>query len=215
MRHSKLLVVVALTASSLAATGCVRRVRVESPQAVAQPATQVYAPAPTTVLLAQAQPPQLVRAAVIRSLTDLGYQPEGEDGQRVIARYARGREVLRIQVEYWPTQATISYLGSEGLRFRRDGSSPHYERWTRNLSGQIQGHVAAMARQGHAYGQGQVIVVQPAPAQVAVQPAPTTVVVQPAPVPPATVVVQPAPATATATVQGGGATVQGTIVVSP
>lgn len=214
MRHSKLLVVVALTASSLAATGCVRRVRVESPQAAAQPAPQYYAPAPTTVLLPQAQPPQLVRAAVIRSLTDLGYQPEGEEGQRVIARYGRGREVLRIQVEYWPTQATISYLGSEGLRFRRDGTSPHYERWMRNLSGQIQGHVAAMARQGHAYAQGQVIVVQPAPApaQVVVQPAPTPVVVQPAP---AAVVVQPAPATATATIEGGGATVQGTIVVSP
>jgi hypothetical protein len=212
MRHAHLTAALAFTAlglSSLAGTGCARRVRVESQQVVvAQPAPQYFAPQPTTVLFSQPQHPQLVRAAVIRALTSLGYQPEGEDGTRVIARYARGREVLRIQVEYWPTQATISYLGSEGLRFRRDGSSQQYERWMRNLSANIQDQVVVLGRQPGVHG-GQVIVVQPTPA-----PAPSTVVVQPAPAPaPSTVVVQPAPATAT--VHGGGATIQGTIVVSP
>lgn len=211
MRHS-LTTALALTAlglSSLASTGCARRVRVESQQAVVQPAPQYFAPQPTTVLFSQPQHPQLVRAAVIRALTSLGYQTEGEEGTRVIARYARGRDVVRIQVEYWPTQATISYLGSEGLRFRRDGTSPHYDRWMRNLSANIQEQVVVLGRQA-SYAQGQqIIVVQPAPAQPQ-----GAVVVQPAPTPSA-VVVQPAPAAATATVQGGGATVQGTIVVSP
>lgn len=193
MRHSSVLLVASLVVLA-GASGCARRVRVETPAtvAVAQPAPQYFQPPPTTILLAQPQHPQIVRAAVIRALTDLGYRLEGEDGQRIVAGYSRGRDAVRIQVEYWPTQATVSYLGSTGLRFRRDGSSPHYERWMANLQRAIPSHVAALARE-QAYP-GQVIIVQGAPS--------------PAPVPATTaVVVQPAP-TATATVQG-------TVVVSP
>ncbi len=186
-------------------SGCARRARVQTTptmvvaQTQAQP--QYYQPPPTTILLAQAEQPMLVRAGIIRALTGLGYRTEGEDGQRIIASYGRGRESVRIQIEYWPTQATVSYLGSTGLRFRPNGTSPHYERWMSNLSRDIPAHVAALARQQIGYG-GQVIIVQQ-PAQ----PAPSTVVVQPAPVPQtATVVVQPAPATAT---------VQGTVVINP
>lgn len=188
-------------------SGCARRVRVETTpttvvaQTQAQP--QYYQPPPTTILLAQAEQPMLVRAGIIRALTGLGYRTEGEDGQRIVASYGRGRETVRIQIEYWPTQATVSYLGSTGLRFRPNGTSPHYERWMANLSREIPAHVAALARQQVGYG-GQVIIVQ----QPAVQPAPSAVVVQPAPAPQsATVVVQPAPAAT--------ATVQGTVVISP
>lgn len=203
----------AFTATAFAAlalaglSGCARRVRVETTpttvvaQTQAQP--QYYQPPPTTILLAQPEQPQLVRAGIIRALTSLGYRTEGEDGQRIVAFYGRGRETVRIQVEYWPTQATVSYLGSTGLRFRPNGTSPHYERWMANLSREIPAHVAALARQQVGYG-GQVIIVQ----QPAVQPAPSTVVVQPAPAPQtATVVVQPAPSAT--------ATVQGTVVISP
>ncbi|MFO0708902.1 MAG: hypothetical protein U0353_03635 [Sandaracinus sp.] len=187
--------------------------------AVAQPAPQYFQPPPTTVLFAQPQHPQVVRGGVIRALTDLGYRTEGEDGQRIVAAYGRGRETVRIQVEYWPSQATISYLGSTGLRFRPNGTSPHYERWMANLSRNIPAHVALLARQQAPVGYGgQVIIVQPAsapapapvvqaaPPPVVVQAAPPPVVVQPAPAASATVVVQPAPATAT---------IQGTVVVSP
>jgi hypothetical protein len=173
-------------------SGCARRVRVATPAvAVAQP--QYYQPPPTTILLAQPEQPQLVRAGIVRALSGLGYQTEGEDGQRIVASYARGRETVRIQIEYWPTQATITYLGSTGLRFRPDGTSPHYERWMSNLSRDIPAHVGQLARQQIGYG-GQIIIVQ----QPAAQPAP--VVVQPAPV----VVQQPLPVTA-----------QGTVVLSP
>jgi hypothetical protein len=200
MRHSNAvtLVTLALAGLALLGPGCARRVRVQSEQvAVAQP-PQYFAPQPTTVLLSQAQPPEVVRGAVIRALSQLGYQTDGEDGTRVLARYGRGRQVVRIQVEYWATQATISYLGSEGLRFRRDGSSPQYDRWMQNLSSSIQGHVAQLARQQVVYpGGGQIIVVQGgAPAAPATQ-----VVVSPAPV------VTPAPAAT--------ATIQGTVVISP
>lgn len=204
MRHDRLaLASLVLALAALGGlSGCARRVRVESSAAaVAQPApAQYYQPQPTTVLLAQAQQPQLVRAGVVRALTQLGYRTEGEDGQRIVASYSRGRESVRIQIEYWPTQATISYLGSTGLRFRPDGSSPHYERWMSNLSREIPQHVAAISRQQVGYP-GQIIIVQQ-PAAVA-QPAPASVVVQ-QPAPTSTVVVQPAPT----------ATVQGTIVIS-
>ncbi len=203
MRHDRLaLASLVLALSSLVGlSGCARRLRAETTtaQAVSQPAPQYYQPQPTTILLAQAQQPQLVRAGVVRALAQLGYRTEGEDGQRIVASYSRGRQSVRIQVEYWPTQATISYLGSTGLRFRPDGSSRDYERWMSNLTREIPGHVAFIARQQVGYP-GQVIIVQQ-PAAVA-QPA-TVVVQQPAPT--ATVVVQPAPATAT---------VQGTIVLS-
>lgn len=198
MRHSSVLLVASFVLLA-GASGCARRVRVETPAtvAVAQPAPQYFQPAPTTILLAQPQHPQIVRAAVIQALGDLGYRLEGEDGQRIVANYSRGRDAVRIQVEYWPTQATVSYLGSTGLRFRRDGTSPHYERWMANLQRAIPNHVAVLARQ-QAYP-GQVIIVQGAPTGA---PPPATVVAQPAP---SAVVVQPAPT----------ATIQGTVVVSP
>lgn len=211
MRHDRLaLASLVLALSSLAGlSGCTRRARVETTPAtvVAQPApAQYYQPPPTTILLAQAQQPQLVRAGIVRALTQLGYRTEGEDGQRIVASYARGRESVRIQIEYWPTQATVSYLGSTGLRFRPNGTSPHYERWMQNLSREIPQHVAFVARQQTPYygGGSQIIIVQqPAPVAqpVVVQPAPAPVVVQQ----PSAVVVQPAPT----------ATIQGTIVVSP
>lgn len=200
MRHTRhALITIALAITALTALGCARRVRVETttPTVVAQPAPQYYQPPPTTILLAQAAQPAIVRGGVIRALTDLGYRLEGEDGQRIVANYARGHESVRIQIEYWPTQATITYLGSTGLRFRPNGTSPHYDRWMANLQRNIPAHVAALSRQQVGYP-GQVIIVQQ-PAQ------PATVVVQPQPAP-SPVVVQPAPATAT---------VQGTIVVSP
>lgn len=213
MRHdSVLLGSIFLTVTALASSGCARRARVETtPATVAAQAPAYYQPQPTTVLIAQAQQPTVVRGGIIRALTDLGYRMEGEDGQRIVANYTRGRESARIQIEYWPTQATISYLGSTGLRFRPDGSSPHYERWMANLAREIPAHVAVVARQQGAYvGQavppGQVIIVQQPAVQaqpVGVQPAqvqPTTVVVEPQP----TVVVQPLPT----------ATVHGTIVIS-
>ncbi len=175
-----------LLALTLAGAGCARRVRVETATVAAPAAPQYFQPAPTNVLIAQPQPLPIVRAAVIRALADLGYSVAGEDGQRIVAAYRRGHETVQIQVEYWPTQATISYLSSSGLRFRGDGTSPSYERWMANLQRNIPAQVAALARQSP-----QVIVVTP------VQPAPpatATVVVQPAPAPPpAAVVVQPAP----------------------
>lgn len=205
--HRFALVSLVLSVTALAGlSGCARRVRVETTTpatvAVAQPAPQYYQPPPTTILLPQAQQPQIVRAGVLRALNALGYQAEGENGQTIVAVYARGRETVRIQAEYWPTQVNITYLGSTGLRFRPNGTSPHYERWMANLSREIPSQVAYFGRQQQPVGYGgQVIIVQ----QPAPQPQTSTVVVQPAPQP-STVVVQPAPATAT---------VQGTIVISP
>lgn len=186
----------ALVGSSLFGVGCARRARVETTTAVVQASTEYYQPAPTNILIAEPQAPEIVRAAVIRALADLNYTIAGEDGQRIVATYRRGRENVQIQVEYWPTQATVTYVSSTGLRFRRDGSSPSYDRWMTNLQRTIPSHVAALARRAQP-----VIVVQ--------QPAPTTgtIVVQPAPPPPTTggVIIQEAPPSAT---------VQGTFTVT-
>ena len=86
----------ALTALAIALSmfvgpaACMRRARVESQQAAAGP--DYYAPAPTTVLFPQAQQPELVRAAVIRAMSDRGYVAESEQPGVIIARYQREAE---------------------------------------------------------------------------------------------------------------------------
>ena len=209
----------ALTALAIALSmfvgpaACMRRARVESQQAAAGP--DYFAPAPTTVLFPTAQQPELVRGAVVRALADRGYMAESEQPGQIIARYTRGRVDLRVQIQYQPSQAVISYLGSEGLRVDAAGRARYYERWVQQLSGSIQDHVVALSRRPTMYivqqQQPQVLYVQPAPQAVIVaQPQPQGVVVQGAP---PTVIVQQ-PQSQTMVVEGsvGGASVQG---VSP
>lgn len=221
MRHS--LVLAGTVAASLlltGSTGCARRVRVAAPTAVAaQPA--YYQPQPTTVLFATPANVDQVRAAILRALADRGFQAEGEEaGSRVVARYQRGRMTARVDIQYWSTQATITYLGSEGLPFR-DGRSPHYERWTQSLASSMQSRLAELVRSQPTYvvAPATVVVQQPYVQQPAVVVQPQPVIVQPQPV-----VVQPAPVQPVGgqvVVQGqggtvqGSATVQGVIIVNP
>jgi hypothetical protein len=211
----------ALTALAIALSmfvgpaACMRRARVESQQAAAGP--DYFAPAPTTVLFPMAQQPELVRAAVIRSMADRGYVAESEQPGQIIARYQRGRVDLRLQVQYQPTQATITYLGSQGLRISQAGRAPGYERWVQQLSGTIQNHVRALARRPAVYvQQPQQVYYQPQPQPAPVyypQEQPQPVVVQAAP--PTVIVQEQQPQTLVIEGSAGGASVQGTVYVSP
>ncbi len=194
---------------------CMRRARVESQQAAATP--DYFAPAPATVLFPQAAQPELVRAGVVRALADRGYNAESEQPGQIIARYTRGRIDLRVQIQYQASQATITYLGSEGLRIDAAGRARYYDRWVQQLSNSIQSHVAAASRR-------QVYVVQQpvyqAPPQVYyVEPQPVQVqqqqqVIVAAPPPPAVIVQQPQP-TGTIVMEGNIGGVQGTVYVTP
>lgn len=206
---TSLAVALALLAGPVA---CVRRVRVDGAQ---QAGSDYYTPAPTTVLFAHPQQPELIRSAVVRAMAEHGYAAESDQPGQIIARYTRGRIDLRVQIQYQPSQAVITYLGSEGLRIDRAGRARHYERWVQQLSSTMQHHVAQIARRPTTYivqqQQPQVIYVQQAPQPVVVAP-PQGVVVQAAP--PTVIVQEPS---STMVVEGsiGGASMQGTVYVSP
>lgn len=195
---------------------CMRRARVESQQA-ATGTPDYYTPAPATVLFAQAAQPELVRAGVVRALADRGYNAESEQPGQIIARYTRGRVDLRVQIQYQASQATITYLGSQGLRIDAAGRARYYDRWVQQLSSSIQNHVAVASRR-------QVYVVQQpvyqAPPQVyyvepqPVQAQPQQQVIVAAPPPPTVVVQQPQPA-GTLVMEGNIGGVQGTVYVTP
>lgn len=198
---------------------CMRRARVESQQA-ATATPDYFAPAPATVLFPQATQPELVRAGVVRALADRGYSAESEQPGQIIARYTRGRVDLRVQIQYQASQATITYLGSEGLRIDAAGRARYYDRWVQQLSNAIQSHVAAVSRrqvyvvqqpvQQPVYqAPPQVYYVEPQPAQVQQQQ-----VIVAAPPPPAVIVQQPQ-ATGTIVMEGNIGGVQGTVYVTP
>ena len=195
---------------------CMRRARVESQQA-ASATSDYYTPAPVTVLFAQAAQPEVVRGGVVRALADRGYNAESEQPGQIIARYTRGRVDLRVQIHYQASQATITYLGSEGLRIDAAGRARYYDRWVQQLSSSIQGHVAAASRsqiyvvqQPLYQAQPQVYYVEPQPVQVQQQ----QQVILVAPPPPTVVDQQPQP-TGTLVMEGNIGGVQGTIYVTP
>lgn len=198
---------------------CMRRARVESQQA-ATATPDYYTPAPATVLFPQAAQPELVRAGIVRALADRGYNAESEQPGQIIARYTRGRVDLRIQIQYQAAQATISYLGSEGLRIDAAGRARYYDRWVQQLSSSIQNHVAAASRRQVYVVQQPAQPVYQAPPQVYyVEPQPVQVqqqqqVIVAAPPPPAVIVQQPQP-TGTIVMEGNIGGVQGTVYVTP
>jgi hypothetical protein len=66
------------------------------------------------VLVASAQSPAEMRAAIIRALQFRKFSPESEVEGRIVAHLDHGDVRLQIAVEYAPTQYAVRYLSSTG-----------------------------------------------------------------------------------------------------
>src|SRR5262245_59980579 len=75
---------------------------------------------PDAVLLANAQSPAEVRAAIVRALADRRYVTESEQAGSIVARLQKGSERIRVAVDYSGQQYMVRYLHSAGLRTRQD-----------------------------------------------------------------------------------------------
>ena len=155
----------------------------------------------TPRLIAEAQEPYMIRAAVVRALQARRYVAEADVPGRIIARYESGGMWFRVAVDYSPTQFQINYIDSAGLETYVEASSGalmidgRYGRWTARLAQSIdvelerpyreaaqaaaaqREYELAVAREtrraAEAQRDEQLIRAQPAP------PAPPPVVVQP------------------------------------
>jgi hypothetical protein len=105
------------------------------------------------VLIAQAQPPAEIRAAVVRALKDRRFQTESEVPGRIVARYERGEEGLRVAVEYSETQFVVRYVDSNGIRAMNDPASGQLlvddrcAKWMRGLKESIDHELGRPAKE--------------------------------------------------------------------
>jgi hypothetical protein len=102
------------------------------PAAAAVVAPVERGPEPMAVIVEPARDVGAVRGAVARALVARGYVVEGEEGQRIAARYTRGGDFLRISVEYAGERAVISYVESQNVELAQ------YEGWMRGLQSTVQ-----------------------------------------------------------------------------
>jgi hypothetical protein len=93
--------------------------------------------APDAVLMADAQSPAEVRAAVVRALASRRFTTESEQAGRVVARLDKGSERLRVAVEYTGQQYAVVYLDSAGLKTKTENVEvlveSSYKSWTDKL----------------------------------------------------------------------------------
>ena len=122
---------VAVMATLVTGSGCVRRVRVEESSVPGAPSSL----APTTVMFAQPVQIDVVRAGVSRALMERRFQPETEEGQRVYARFTHRRGSIRIVIDYTGTQAVITPIESTSVDERE------WQSWARSLSQRIEEEV--------------------------------------------------------------------------
>lgn len=80
------------------------------------------------VLLATAQDPATVRAAIARALTARSYTTERDDPGLIVARIDNRGTTLRLKVEYSGTQWSIQYLDSQGLSYQETAQGPMINR---------------------------------------------------------------------------------------
>lgn len=113
------------------------RAELARPAAVAEPVTPEptpvdRGPAPMTIVVEPPREAGVVRGAVSRALVARRYVVESEDGERIVARYTRGDEIMRITVAYTGQSAVISLVESEHVE------PAQYESWMRNLQSTVQ-----------------------------------------------------------------------------
>lgn len=109
---------------------------------------------PSTVLIAQAQDPAEVRAAVVRALAARGFRPEADEAGNLVAVSARRGQDLRLQIVYGPSQFQINYLSSDGFGFTPGAGAgmiqPRYQRIVADLGRSITEELGRPAREAAA-----------------------------------------------------------------
>jgi hypothetical protein len=68
------------------------------------------------VLVARAQSPAEVRAAIIRAMAFRKFSPESEVEGSIVAHLDKGDARLQVAIDYTPTQYSVRYLSSTGLQ---------------------------------------------------------------------------------------------------
>jgi hypothetical protein len=145
------------------------RDRLKKPAPVATPAATPAAatPAPTMAVFDAKQQPENVKGVLQRALAQHSWVIEKEDADgALIARLSHRKGLLRVRIVADVTQATITYLDSQGLDLDATGRSPDYEKWVRNLVEAIRASTRAQP----------VPVATPAATPAAAVPAPTLAV---------------------------------------
>jgi hypothetical protein len=99
------------------------------------------------VLIANAQEPYMIRAAIVRALDARRFTAEADAPGRVVARYVNGDRWFRVNVDYSTTQFTVSYVDSGGMETFVDPETQalmidgRYGRWVTNLERSIESEI--------------------------------------------------------------------------
>lgn len=89
----------------------------------------------TPVLLQSQQEPDALRAALVRALDARRYTTERELPGQIVARFQHRGQMLRVQIDYGPTEYRISYVESTGMGYvvGRDGQAMISRTYDRHL----------------------------------------------------------------------------------
>ncbi|MEP7120449.1 MAG: hypothetical protein ABJE95_06055 [Byssovorax sp.] len=104
------------------------------------------------VLVARAQSPAEVRAAIIRAMAFRKFSPESEQEGRIMAHLEKGDARLQVAIEYTPTQYAVRYVSSTGLQTETTPSGEvlvekRWLAWAKLLNSRIAEELQVPARQ--------------------------------------------------------------------
>ena len=106
------------------------------------------------VLLATPAPEGDVRAAIVRALTARGFTAEAEQPNKIVARLDSRGMLLRVSIDYSPTEFAISYIDSQGYNYQVGPQGPmissRYTQYTENLRRSIRDELGRPAREAQA-----------------------------------------------------------------
>lgn len=107
------------------------------------------------VLIARAQSPAEVRAAIVRAMDGRRFSPKSEQPGLIVARLDRGDVKLEIAIEYSGTQYLVRYVTSSGLKTKPgpDGDvlvDEHWAGWVKGLKSRIGEELLAPAKEANA-----------------------------------------------------------------
>jgi hypothetical protein len=105
-----------------------------------------FSPAPITLVYG-ATPPDDVRAALARALSERRWILETSEGGRVVAHLEHRGASVRIAIDFGDTQLAITCLSSDGLTIESVSSSRRYDGYMRQLTGTIESEIGRPARE--------------------------------------------------------------------
>jgi hypothetical protein len=105
-----------------------------APPAVVVAPPPAATPPPTMAVFEAKQKPEAVKVALQRALSQHSWVIEQEEGPgSLVARINHRKGLVRVRITWDVSQATITYVESQGLDIDPGGRSAEYEKWMRNL----------------------------------------------------------------------------------